>query len=47
MLRSSVEQDPRLKTARAKLVHRREPYWVRLATGSYLGHRCLKEGAGS
>ncbi|ALJ34269.1 site-specific integrase [Azospirillum brasilense] len=43
----SAAPDTRSKTARAKLAPRREPYWARLAKGSYLGYRRLKEGAGS
>lgn len=39
--------DTRSKTARAKLSPRREPYWARLAKGSYLGYRRLTAGAGS
>lgn len=43
----SAAPDIRSKTARAKLSPRREPYWARLAKGSYIGYRRLKAGAGS
>ncbi|RQU89689.1 site-specific integrase [Burkholderia cenocepacia] len=35
------------KTARAKLVPRREPYWERISTGVHVGYRKLESGAGT
>ncbi|HDV6367263.1 TPA: tyrosine-type recombinase/integrase [Burkholderia cepacia] len=42
-----MSKEIRTRTARAKLAHRKAPYWSRLSAGLHIGYRTAQEGTGA